>query len=139
MAKIAIVMKSDLSIASWYEAASPNQGAYGGPWGREAESSHIACPEGLDWEVAKAQEDGEGGIELVADSAKEDAKEERLWAALRSERNAKLSACDWTQVADAPLTTEKKAEWAAYRQDLRDLPEETADPASPSWPAEPSA
>lgn len=139
MAKIAIVSKADHSIATWYEADSPNQGAYGGPWGREAEFAHVACPAELDHEVAKAQEDGEGGIELVSDAAKVTAKTNRLWDILRAERNARLTACDWTQVADAPLTTEKKAEWAAYRQDLRDLPEETADPAAPVWPSQPSA
>lgn len=30
---------------------------------------------------------------------------------------------DWTQTVDAPLTPEKKAEWQAYRQVLRDFPE----------------
>ncbi|WLW36875.1 hypothetical protein [Synechococcus phage S-8S29] len=41
---------------------------------------------------------------------------------LRTSRNAKLKKTDWTQMADAPLSAEKKAEWAAYRQALRDLP-----------------
>jgi hypothetical protein len=29
--------------------------------------------------------------------------------------------CDWTQLADADLTTEEKAAWTAYRQALRDM------------------
>ena len=33
-----------------------------------------------------------------------------------------LSMSDWTQAADSPLTNSKKAEWATYRQALRDLP-----------------
>ena len=33
-----------------------------------------------------------------------------------------LSMADWTQAADSPLTNSKKAEWATYRQALRDLP-----------------
>lgn len=41
---------------------------------------------------------------------------------LRNLRNMKLSLCDWTQLQDAPLSDEKKQEWAAYRQALRDLP-----------------
>ena len=41
---------------------------------------------------------------------------------IRSNRDAKLRDSDWTQVADSPLTDEKKAEWVAYRQELRDLP-----------------
>ena len=33
-----------------------------------------------------------------------------------------LKESDWTQLPDSPLSAEKKAEWAAYRQALRDLP-----------------
>lgn len=40
---------------------------------------------------------------------------------IRKNRNAKLSASDWTQGADSPLSDAKKAEWAAYRQALRDI------------------
>ena len=40
---------------------------------------------------------------------------------IREKRNALLKACDWTQAADSPLSDEKKAEWATYRQALRDL------------------
>ena len=36
-------------------------------------------------------------------------------------RNNELTATDWTQLPDSPLTTEKKAEWAVYRQALRDI------------------
>lgn len=63
--------------------------------------------------------------------------QERLWAELRARRDAKLAACDFTQVLDAPLSAEKKAAWAAYRQALRNLPQTTIDPALPVWPAEP--
>ena len=41
---------------------------------------------------------------------------------MRSNRNIFLRESDWTQMPDVPLTTEKKAEWALYRQALRDLP-----------------
>jgi hypothetical protein len=59
---------------------------------------------------------------------------ERAWSALRAERNARLAATDWTQVADAPVDA---AAWAAYRAALRDMPEVTTDPAAPVWPAPP--
>ena len=36
--------------------------------------------------------------------------------------NYKLTASDWTQLPDAPLSDSKKAEWATYRQALRDIP-----------------
>jgi len=54
------------------------------------------------------------------------------WASLRLERNALLVSSDWTQASDSPLD-EVKAEWAVYRESLRDLPENTDDPANPTW------
>lgn len=62
-----------------------------------------------------------------------------LLAAMRSQRDALLAACDWTQMPDSPLTADVKAAWATYRQALRDLPEKTGDPANPVWPSEPGA
>jgi hypothetical protein len=59
------------------------------------------------------------------------------WAAMRAERDAKLAACDWTQMPDSPLGATPKADWAAYRTLLRDLPAETADPESVTWPTQP--
>ena len=63
---------------------------------------------------------------------------------LRIHRNKIISQSDWTQGADSPLSDEKKAEWATYRQALRDLTS-TASPTldGPSisnvdWPTEPS-
>ena len=41
---------------------------------------------------------------------------------MRRVRNDLLQECDVTQLADAPLTDAKKAEWANYRQALRDMP-----------------
>lgn len=41
---------------------------------------------------------------------------------IRSARTSRLSASDWTQVPDAPLTTAQRNSWAVYRQSLRDLP-----------------
>ena len=43
---------------------------------------------------------------------------------LRGERDYLLKQSDWTQFNDSPLSSEKKAEWALYRQALRDLPNE---------------
>ena len=63
---------------------------------------------------------------------------------LRIHRNKIISLSDWTQGADSPLSDEKKAEWATYRQALRDLPS-TASPtldgpfiSNVVWPTEPS-
>ena len=71
-------------------------------------------------------------------------RDESFMEQLREERNEKLVASDWTQASDYPsiifpLSDDKRGEWAAYRQSLRDLPG-TADMRSwPSiWPTEPS-
>ena len=46
----------------------------------------------------------------------------RFEGEIRRIRNDLLSESDWTQtVEDAPLTEEMKAEWATYRQELRDI------------------
>ena len=67
-----------------------------------------------------------------------DAAPARAWQALRTERNAKLAASDWTQMADSPLAADKKTEWATYRASLRDLPSATGFPHTMTWPTEPS-
>ena len=47
---------------------------------------------------------------------------------LRGRRTMLLQESDWTQSADSPLSDSKKAEWATYRQQLRDLPANNPDP-----------
>jgi Phage tail assembly chaperone protein len=57
-------------------------------------------------------------------------------ATVRQQRNAKLTACDWTQATDCPLTN--KADWATYRQALRDLTKESGFPWEITWPTDPN-
>ena len=56
------------------------------------------------------------------------------WSELRQERNRRLLNCDWTQIADAPITEELRAEWTTYRRALRDLPANTEFPAYVDFP-----
>jgi hypothetical protein len=53
---------------------------------------------------------------------------------IRAERNALLTASDWTQVADAFVD---QAAWAAYRQGLRDIPQQAGFPHDVVWPEQP--
>jgi hypothetical protein len=53
---------------------------------------------------------------------------------VRSERNTKLTASDWTQLADS---TADKAAWATYRQALRDITAQAGFPWTVDWPAQP--
>lgn len=61
-------------------------------------------------------------------------------AFMRDKRTRKLILSDWTQVADSPLTDAKKAEWATYRQALRDLTNHANWPnlEETDWPVRPS-
>ena len=52
---------------------------------------------------------------------------------VRKIRDSLLSASDWTQTLDAPLTDEQRAAWATYRRALRDAPDRW-EPAS-TWDA----
>ena len=64
-----------------------------------------------------------------------------FWAKVRMDRDFKISVCDWTQVADSPLTDSKKAEWVTYRQALRDVPTNNSSVTSLDdvvWPTPPA-
>jgi hypothetical protein len=66
----------------------------------------------------------------------ENADLEQQFDYVRSVRNAELLATDWTQLTDS--TADKEA-WAAYRQKLRDLPAQNADPKQIVFPTRPEA
>jgi hypothetical protein len=51
-----------------------------------------------------------------------------------AQRNALLANSDWTQLADVPLSAEKKAQWATYRQALRDITDQSGFPDQINWP-----
>ena len=57
---------------------------------------------------------------------------------IRAKRDKMLNNSDWTQVADAPLTETKKTEWATYRQELRDITDQSGYPDSVTWPTKPT-
>ena len=59
---------------------------------------------------------------------------EYFFERFRNWRNAELAATDWTQVADSQVN---KTAWAEYRQALRDLPSQNADPKKIVFPTRP--
>lgn len=63
---------------------------------------------------------------------------QNTWAKLRMQRFDLLLMTDYTQVQDSPLTEDERLAWANYRQELRDLPQNTTDPFNPIWPAGPN-
>jgi hypothetical protein len=92
---------------------------------------------------------GQDGYELCEDGVvrpklliRDLTQEEKMNDWVRSPRDFWLVRSDWTQTVDAPFTAEKKAEWAAYRQELRDLTalyegEDLQSPADVVWPTKP--
>ena len=65
-----------------------------------------------------------------------EANTQSQWAKVRSQRDSLLSSCDWTQLPDVNIPD--KADWAAYRQALRDITDQT-DPYNIVWPMQPSS
>tara|TARA_Y100000593_G_scaffold53420_1_gene100069 strand:- start:850 stop:1257 length:408 start_codon:yes stop_codon:yes gene_type:complete len=61
---------------------------------------------------------------------------EETWGTVRGRRNTLLNECDWCVGNDSPLTSDDKAKWVSYRQELRDVPTQS-DPNNITWPAKP--
>jgi hypothetical protein len=84
----------------------------------------------------------EGGIGWVFDGEKlydpnaptQQELELTAWEGIRADRNARLTASDWTQLPDAPIDA---AAWSTYRQELRDIPTQS-DPFNIVWPEMPA-
>lgn len=78
------------------------------------------------------------GWDVIEKNAENLAEEETQEAEnMRASRSKKLTFCDWTQLPDAPLTAEKKQEWAFYRQQLRDITSQSGFPWEVIWPTKP--
>jgi len=71
--------------------------------------------------------------QALVDAAAIEVAAELALGDLRRQRNLLLAETDYLALADATLTDEMRA----YRQALRDLPANTADPANPVWPTKP--
>lgn len=63
-------------------------------------------------------------------------EEEYQAAMVRLQRDQLLTACDWTHsTSDRPVPN--KEEWAAYRQELRDVTKQDGFPFNIIWPTPP--
>ena len=69
-------------------------------------------------------------VDVVALEAEANAK---AMAVLREKRNQLLHESDWWALNDLSISETQ----TSYRQALRDLPANTADPSSPVWPVKP--
>ena len=57
------------------------------------------------------------------------------WGAIRQKRDQLIRDSDWTMI---PGATVDQAQWSAYRQILRDLPQTYSNPEDVVWPTTPS-
>ena len=87
-------------------------------------TKYIAGPVFVDGETTAAEQE-------TAYKAQKDTEQAK---SVRDSRNTKLSECDWTQVADAPVD---KTVWATYRQALRDVTTQSGFPWTIDWPTIP--
>jgi hypothetical protein len=53
------------------------------------------------------------------------------------QRQNLLYASDWTQIPNNPLTTAQQEAWAVYRQELRDISDQSGYPFNVIWPTPP--
>ena len=58
------------------------------------------------------------------------------WTTIRSDRDNRLKDTDWVSIRAADTATPMSAEWASYRQALRDITTQS-DPFSITWPIKP--
>ncbi|MDW6004715.1 tail fiber assembly protein [Vibrio mangrovi] len=56
------------------------------------------------------------------------------WEQVRVKRDTLITRSDWTQMPDVSLTDEQKQAFVAYRQTLRDIPQNYTDPDDVIWP-----
>ena len=139
MTQVIVILDSNtLSVVDWYFSDSPIVPVTPG--------IRLEVPEGLTVTTLMAVRADDGTVTLQADPQKVEAKTAAAWTALRTQRNRLLQQSDWTALSDAHLSQDKKDAWFAYRQALRDLPDELANTvpegAGPpdlfEWPLDPT-
>ncbi len=78
---------------------------------------------------------GAGGKPMLADPP--EPTDAELADSARAQRDALLRASDWVALRAMETGTPVPAEWAAYRQLLRDVPQQEAFPVQVEWPQPP--
>ena len=105
----------------------------------------VTAPYGVSTRSGVEEKDGKWYTKFVAgpvfaNSDEEDAYKAKVDAdqavMVRSDRDGRLTACDWTQADDSPLKA--ASAWTTYRQALRDVPTQSGFPHTVTWPTKPS-
>ena len=95
---------------------------------------------GFTWESIKFPEGYEKPPKELFEAKLQELIDAQPWKDLRKTRNELLDKTDRYATMDYPhATVDIQQAWFDYRQALRDLPANTADPSSPVWPTPPDA
>ena len=60
------------------------------------------------------------------------------WEMIRKARDQDLAASDYAAMPDYPMADKDRPAFVTYRQGLRDIPDQGADPDAVAWPQKPA-
>ena len=60
------------------------------------------------------------------------------WKLIRAARDADLLASDYAAMPDYPMADKDRPAFVTYRQGLRDIPDQGANPYAVAWPQKPA-
>jgi|9_EtaG_2_1085328.scaffolds.fasta_scaffold07985_6 hypothetical protein len=85
----------------------------------------------------EANTDYQAYLLWVSEGNTAEAADELTWDSIRAKRDGILQSTDWTMTTGASVD---QAQWAAYRQNIRDIPQTYKDktPNDVVWPTQPS-
>lgn len=134
---------ANLHAVQWHEGQGHREltdAGNGSLEGAEDYAAHVAPYVAL-WQAEKIRLEQAAAAEKARQEAEYNSPEARAQR-VRAERDARMASTDYRMAADYPLDESQRALWAAYRQALRDLPQQEGFPwdgggeATP-WPALP--
>jgi hypothetical protein len=85
------------------------------------------------WVVVDMFKDDAEGTKAEKEAAYQASLDAEVAKGVRMERDSLLAATDWMALSDVTLT----ADWAAYRQALRDVTAQAGFPHNVTWPSKP--
>ena len=118
-----------------FTAEEVTAAGYEGPFNLDEYNPEQYVPK---WNSETKSWDMEVHAQWAADNYTPTVEEETAY--IREKRNYILGQSDWTRLDDNGLSTSKKAEWATYRQTLRDIPQQSdfnGRETSVTWPTRP--